>query len=378
MTKSALGVSFVLGILLFLLCVTFPQLASPALMQGPIVLDGVAGAGEWDPSWQVSTDPLDVFLTDTGLHPHDAPTYARSGYDAIGLWAHYDDATTTWYFRLDVDGRVADSDSQTGTSGNLGVGTHGADMGPLVVMPFQDSAGIGPSEVYRLLFQYQSDGPFSAAELGGDSTILPGVVVSTTAGLAGQGVYSTTFNPGILEWAFARDVIFPAGSSYDELRLAAHAGDDNDRVSDDAVRSSLISALDQSVACPESPVFRGSQATFTTVYTIPSAAAMGVSDVTLMVDVPGGTSFVSAGSGGSESSGTITWSLGDLSPGATGQVTFTLQIGSATPALTLDSEIACVEGLRDQASAGCSVQDLYRVYLPIVRRDDEGAGMPGE
>ncbi len=62
-------------------------LPAAALAQGPIVLDGAGD--DWDASWQVAGDPLDVFLTDLQTHPHEAPTHARSGYDATALWAHY-------------------------------------------------------------------------------------------------------------------------------------------------------------------------------------------------------------------------------------------------------------------------------------------------
>lgn len=368
MTRNKLCFGFAVSALLLLAAALW--FAPPALMQGPIVLDGVAGAGEWDPSWQVTTDPLDVFRTDEGGHPHDPATFARSGYDATALWAHYDDTTAAWYFRLDVDGRVADSDGQWGAdANNLGVGTHANDFGPLVLFPGEDGSGIGPSEVYRLLFQYQSGGPFSAAKLGDSSAILPGVVFPTTAGLAGQGVYSTTFSPGVLEWAFARDVIFPGGSDHGELWLAAQLGDSEDRVSDDSVAPVLLVGLDQSVGCPASPAVQGYQATFSTVYTVSTAAALGANGVTLTVGVPAGATFVGAGSGGTESGGLITWSLGDLSPGDTGQVTFTLDIDGATTSLALDSSVSCVEGLHPVSTTVCPVREPYHAYLPAVQND---------
>lgn len=363
MAKTTLHVSFVLCILMF---TAFLWSTPLAFTQGSITLDGVAGANEWDPGWQVSSDPLDVYISGTGQHPHTAPTYARSGYDAVGLWAHYDAAGAQWYFRLDVDGRVADSDSQTGTSGNLGVGTHGQDDGPLVNLPFTDNDGIGSSEVYRLEFQYESGGIKSTTELGGNSSLLPALLSSTTAGLAGQGIYGTTVNPGVLEWSFARDVIVPSESKPSELWIGAQVHDANDSVSDDIVSPVLLAALSQSVNCPASLPTAGFKTTFTAVYTVPIAARLGINDVALTIDIPDGSSFVGASNGGVESGSVITWNLGYLSPGSTDQMTFTLATDAGLTSMTLDSEIASAEGLRFLSNTECQIQEPYLIYLPLI------------
>jgi len=327
--------------------------AHPVAAQGPIVLDGVPGISEWAAAWRVATDALDVTVTGTGSHPHEAPYYARSGYDALALWAYYDVAGARWYFRLDVDGRAADSDSQTGTAGNPGAGTHGVDSGPLG----GDSDGIGPPEAYRLRFQYESGGLLRRAELGGNVALLPGVVSATTGDLIGQGVYSNTVNPGVIEWSFARAVIIPAWTTHRELWLSAQMGDNSDSVSDDEVPAVLLIALDQEAGCPTTPAIIGQQATFPVRYCIPATAALGVNDVTLRVDVPAGTTFVSASNGGTASGGVITWNLGDLPPGTTGQVTFVLQVDNTSlTSLTITSEITCAEGLRYQSSTECPVR----------------------
>jgi hypothetical protein len=91
--------------------------------------------------------------------------------------------------------------------------------------------------------------------------------------------------------------------------------------------------------------------------------------VTLTVTVPAETTFMSAGDGGIESGGLITWNLGDLSPGNTGQLTFTLYIDSAVSALTLGSEMVSTEGLRHQTSSECQAQEPYHVYLPMMSRN---------
>ncbi len=207
--------------------------AGPVAAQGgSIVLDGAGG--DWDAGWQMADDGLDVFITDSQLHPHQAPTFARSGYDAIALWAHYQPADDTWYFRIDVDGRAGDSDSQTGTADDPGVGTHGPDQGPLVASPFLDGIGLGNSEAYKLGFQCAQGAAGLTAEISNSEAILPGVVAPTTMGLDGLAVYSTTV-PGVVEFAFHRATLFPGDVACPQLWLSAQVGDNNDRVSDDQI-----------------------------------------------------------------------------------------------------------------------------------------------
>jgi len=349
--RTALGVMALLALLM-----------GHTAAQGPVVLDGVGD--DWDPAWQVATDGLDVYLTDTHFHPHHSPTYARSGYDAIGLWAHYQASDDRWYFRLDVDGRAGDSDSAVGEAGNLGVGTHGPDEGPLVMLPFEDGAGLGNSEAYKLGFQFESGGAGVTAELGPGTEILPGVIAPTTVGLTGQGVYSTTV-PGVIEFAFDRTTLFPPDTPRSQLWLSAQLGDNNDRVSDDQVTATLLIALDLVAHCPAAPIVVGDQAIFPLDYAIPATAAIGASQVVLTVALPPGTTFLGASNGGSEAGGVITWQLGNLTPGSAGQVTFTLRVHDPLTSLILNSEMRCAEGLRVQASDICPVQQPTPTFTPV-------------
>ncbi|HSJ56754.1 MAG TPA: hypothetical protein VLC95_06220, partial [Anaerolineae bacterium] len=232
--------SILLGIGACLAVVCLPVTRPLMAQGGAIVLDGAGD--DWDAGWRMAEDGLDVALTDSQLHPHQAPTFARSGYDALALWAHYQPGDDRWYFRIDVDGRAGDSDSQIGTEGNLGVGTHGPDQGPLVAPPFVDGVGLGNSEAYKLGFQCAHGAAGQTAEISNSSDIVPGVIVSTTMGLDGLAVYSTTV-PGVVEFAFERNTIFPAGAACPQLWLSAQVGDNNDRVSDDQVTATLVIAL---------------------------------------------------------------------------------------------------------------------------------------
>jgi hypothetical protein len=337
--------------------------AGPLFAQGGIVLDGVGD--DWDAAWQVQTDGLDVFLTDTGVHPHEYDTYARSGYDATALWARYQSSDERWYFRIDVDGRAGDSDSQVGTEGNPGVGTHGPDQGPLVEAPFVDGQGLGNSEAYKLGFQCTAGASGQTAEISNDTDILPGVLVPTTAGLDGLGVYGTSAVPGVVEFAFDREVLFPAGTTCPQLWLSAQVGDNNDRVSDDQVDATLVLGLDLLVYCPEAPAVAGGNATFPLNYGIPDSAQQAATNVILAVRVPADTQFVSASDGGILAGGKIVWELGDLSPGMNGQVNFTVQTEPNLASVTLDSELTCDEGLHAHSRDECPLQ-VTAAETPVV------------
>ncbi|MBN1890267.1 MAG: hypothetical protein JW850_19885 [Thermoflexales bacterium] len=347
----------VVGLAVILLAASPGRLAAQG---GPITLDG--DGGDWNPAWQVATDGLDVSITGTRDHPHDAPTYARSGYDATALWAYYDAAGATWYFRLDVDGRPGDSDSQTGTAGNPGVGTHGPDSGPLVSASFTDGNGLGTSETYRLGFTYElpaSGVSVMSAELGPGAGILPGTP-SALSGLVGQGIYGTGVNPGVIEFAFAQAVLFPSGASPEnELWLSAQAGDNQDNVSDDTVPVVLLTAmdLDLAAACSTIPaaVSVGDQVALAVDYVVPSAMAMDhLNDVVLTANVPAGTTFVSATNGGAESGGVITWRLGNLNSGTSARVSFTVRLDTLGT-ITVQTGLRSAEGLRDVATTQCAV-----------------------
>lgn len=383
---SKTQVHFWIGLTLTAICVIalFAPSARPLYAQGDtITLDGLGD--DWDAGWQVQVDSLDVALTDpehAGLHPHDPPTYARSGYDAIGLWAHYQSSDDRWYFRIDVDGRPADSDSQTGTDAdNLGVGTHGNDGGPLVVPPFVDGTGLGNSEAYKLGFQCAAGAEGQTAEISNDSSILPGVVAPTTAGVEGLGVYSTTV-PGVVEFSFDRLTLFPADSPCPQLWLSAQIGDNNDIVSDDQVAATLVLALDLLAQCPAAPAVVGDEATFPLDYAIPADAAASATDVVLVTNLPAGTQFISASDGGTESEGVITWQLGTLAPGTEGQVTFTVLVEDPITSVTLDTEISCAEGLRSLSSDVCPVQQPTQVPIPTrpftPPPEPTPTGAPGE
>ncbi|WP_296699811.1 SdrD B-like domain-containing protein [Thiocapsa sp. UBA6158] len=93
--------------------------------------------------------------------------------------------------------------------------------------------------------------------------------------------------------------------------------------------------------------------------------------------VPVGFSFVSATGDGAFASGTVTWSLGDLAPEATGSVTVTLQVSNpysgtenpATNSATLDADNAAP--VVDDANVG--VRESGQVCSTYYFRDETGS-----
>jgi hypothetical protein len=180
--------------------------------------------------------------------------------------------------------------------------------------------------------------------LGGNSSILPGVISPATGDITGNAAYGTSV-PGVIEWAFDPLQIFPAGSQYSQLWVSAQMGDSSDEVSDDSIPSALVIGQDIHTQCPSGSVMVGHSATFGAQYSVPSGANQGITNVAITVDIPAGTGFVSADNGGISAGGVITWSLGDMNPGDSGEVRFTLRIDTNMASLDIIAGMTCNEGL---------------------------------
>lgn len=331
------------------------------LAQGPIVMDGVASAGEWD-GQQLITHPLNVQITlghtcnslpADGTHPTDPPCYAHTGYDVVGLWGLYQIPDDSWYFRMDLDGVVGDVDSVQGTAGSLGSGTSGDDGG--LLMPFgSDAFGLGTEERYALFFGASAVSLPDRAEIT-NAPAGPGVSIPLAAPstVTGEAIYSTTV-PGVLEWRVDRASLLPTGAVQPELWLGAEAGASNDRVSEDGTLAFLVLGIDITNICP-TPFVVGDPATFDIDYTIvPTGTYPVATNVVITAPVPAGTTYSGCTGGScSESGGLITWSLGTLPKGTTGTVSFQA-VPNVTGGITTDAIITIAEGLRDETTAaGC-------------------------
>jgi uncharacterized repeat protein (TIGR01451 family)/MYXO-CTERM domain-containing protein len=78
-----------------------------------------------------------------------------------------------------------------------------------------------------------------------------------------------------------------------------------------------------------SPVLDGTQLTYTFFYE--STGTVTAAGATLSTAVPANTTFVSASNGGTNTSGTVTWTLGALGVGGSGSVTLTVQVVAPLP-----------------------------------------------
>jgi len=109
--------------------------------------------------------------------------------------------------------------------------------------------------------------------------------------------------------------------------------DDTTTESTTVVTSQQLALLIEDDAAP---VESGDSLTYTLTYG--NHGVTSVSANTLTLPLPAGTSFVSATNGGSESAGVVSWNLGTLAAGASGQVQATVTVnGSAGDLLIVDS-----------------------------------------
>ncbi len=301
-----------------------------------------------------------------GTNPNNSPCFARSGYDITDLWAYYQVGSNNWYFRLDVDSRPGDSDSRTGVAGNLGVGTDAFDTGALTNGD-PDPAGVNSiaaqEEKYFLQFGPTAASlPAAVATLandGGPNTLFTLTPPDST--LSGEAIYSTLFNPGVIEWRIDKDSLFPPGNPpQPDLWIRAFADSDFDRLGEDITQATLLLGIDLNNVCPTPTVVVGQTATFPITYTIRAASTYPVaSTVVITAPVPAGTTYVSCSGGTScsESGGLITWNLGTRPRGDTGVVSFDA-VFNVTTGITTDAFITIAEGLRDQTrAAGCTATE---------------------
>src|ERR671934_13666 len=78
------------------------------------------------------------------------------------------------------------------------------------------------------------------------------------------------------------------------------------------------------------PVLAGNNITYT--LTVNNAGPSDATGVSLSDPIPAGTSFVSATGGGTNTAGTVTWSLGTIASGGSAQVTLVVKVDSSRTA----------------------------------------------
>lgn len=341
--------------------------------KAPLTIDLDGLDSDWtDTAWRLVTGVGgNVIIVDDTLCgggslntiPTEAPCFARTGYDITDLWGYYEVTNDSWYFRLDVDGVPGDSDSMTPTLViTPGFGTSSNDGGYLltggIIDPFGVSDSVDGDEAYSLSFGPAATVFSDVAEIRNDGG--PGALFTLSAPdstLTGEAIYSTTVNPGVIEWRIDRDSLFPPGNPpQPDLWIRAFADSDLDSIGEDRTTAALVLGIDITNSCPS--LLQGDPATFNIDYTINGASTYPIaSQVTITAPVPAGTTYGGVCGGGtcSESGGIITWNLGTLARGTAGTVSFEATSNVATPIDTA-AFISIAEGLRDQTSAtGCPV-----------------------
>jgi hypothetical protein len=328
-------------------------------------IDGIISVGEWDDSWRVITDPLDAIYTDESAPTRvDPGEYARSGYEILSAYVHYEGES--WYVRMDVDGRPGDADSVLGTSKDPGVGTTGYDYG---LLGTNDSNGVSTAEAYVIDLRFAPSGPpartCEATGIDSANPLLPTTVYSCSNQQDpfddwGAVAYTDGYTPdGSIEFEFPEAQVFPAGTCRDHLWMQFHAGSNEDQVSDDAAPDNdyvRLFYVDLTMASTPTTPTVGSDLTYTLNYTIENSSDLinpiPANNTYITSTVPTGTTYNSCSGGAScsQSGGIVTWTLATpIIPPATGVVTLVVQVDSEGTVQN-ESYLHLDEGLCDTSS----------------------------
>ncbi len=131
--------------------------------------------------------------------------------------------------------------------------------------------------------------------------------------------------------------------------LANNLGDSVVAAQNTTVQSAPVLSLSQSDS-PD-PVVAGSQVTYTLNYSNASGANETALAATITDTLPSNTTFVSASDGGLEASGVVTWTLGNLTPGASGIRTLVIQVNSPMANGTLLTNSATIQDSQSHSAA---------------------------
>jgi len=131
--------------------------------------------------------------------------------------------------------------------------------------------------------------------------------------------------------------------------------------------------LTTSVSDNPDPVQSGLQITYTLTFSNSSIANETALAATLTDTLSADTTFVSASDGGTEVGGVVTWSLGDLAPGANGTRTLTVQVNTPLAngaLLTTDAMLQDSQGNTATASQTTTVQSASILSVAVSDNPD--------
>ncbi|WP_187276457.1 DUF11 domain-containing protein [Parahaliea maris] len=187
---------------------------------------------------------------------------------------------------------------------------------------------------------------------------------SVPGGSSGSVVFTVNVDPGVS----------------DGTTLSNFATIDSDQTSpvDSPTASTLINSpvLLLSKTGPLGNVLPGQQFTYTLSYE--NSGSLDAANVTLTDVLPAGLNFVSASGNGSLSGSTITWDLGTVSAGATGNETLTVEVDAGAVAGTVLDNLADIQTGALVATSLWSVTVDAAPILRVTKTSSRAVVEPGD
>jgi uncharacterized repeat protein (TIGR01451 family) len=138
------------------------------------------------------------------------------------------------------------------------------------------------------------------------------------------------------------------------------------------------SLLSLSVSDTPDPVEAGQQVTYKLSFSNSSSANDTAAEVTLTNTLAANTTFVSASDGGTVEGGIVTWSLGDLAPGASGTRTLVVQVNLALANGTLLTDSAKLKDSQGNTAIANQTTTVHNIAgLSLSQGFDPDPPFPG-
>jgi uncharacterized repeat protein (TIGR01451 family) len=226
-------------------------------------------------------------------------------------------------------------------------------VSPILVIAKTGAAVVGIGSTVTYDITVQNTGVVSATSVVVTDIIPAGMsyVSSTPAGsVAGDTV---TWNLGDMDAGAMVSLTLVvqanmAGSWTNVVGVTCAEG-----VSDEASATTIVELPTISIT-KTGPAKAGLLSSVTYTLTVANIGAYPVTSVVVTDTLPAGMSYVSSTPAGSVAGNVVTWSLGNMAPGATSMITLVLK-ADAAGTWTDVASVTCAEGVSDEASATTAV-----------------------
>jgi uncharacterized repeat protein (TIGR01451 family) len=329
---------------------------------------------------------------DAGMtgNPHDAGMTGNS-HDA-GMTGNQQDAGTTGN---PDDAGTTGNTNDAGMSGNhpdAGTGTGGPARVEMVMTANPSPVVAGHWITYIIKVSNTGGEPISDVVV--TDTVPNNTSFSGNAAIGGPVSFSFDGAPGnVMTWPTLTlaagetqtlsissqiAVGVAAGTSIQNTANVTYPGGSLSREVD--VVTSASAGLTVAIAPDHSPVKPGDLVTYTTTVGNAASQSLPASNAgVLNATIPAGTTFVSASSGGTSSSGTVQWNLDSIAPGEGSQVTWTVAVdASASAGTVLQAQAQLLDGTNSLALAtdATEVAQAFPLALSMTATPDPVA--PGD